>query len=620
MPENRDLTGWDSDVNDWRATTEGKVITIAQESTHPQLKCEENCNGIKDRNCWYASSICAWVKTQSRIVLSDTMQSEADLWLYQELLREAPFVEFCWDVQNDWRVKCISPNVSSLLGYEATDFTTWKIRYPDLIHPDDRDKVLLKTDKKHENKAETSVQTYRLIHKDGRIIHVSDRTLNKYDSFGRVRYNFWYIHDITSLKETEIWMEKALNKVRSLLFFDKKFWIPNREKFVEDTEQLSKGKLAIIRVNKFSVFNATFWYAVWDKILMELVKRIQSVLSTMTWHGRLYRLWSVEFWVLVSDDISIDPFISELEDLIRKPMNIMGIDQPIALDYSIWSSEKVDDLYHSWMIAVFKAKESKTNIKYSIELENNMSERHKDNVFWANTLFHAISNDEIVPVYQGIRNNKTGEIDKYESLCRIRLDWKLISPGSFIDIAKATWQDVYITSTMITHVLQNIKRHGKEFSINISMNDLTESWIVELLKFSTAEMWVSPNMLILEILEEIPNMNSLALQNIKALKDAWFKIAIDDFGTWYSNLMRLLEINHDYLKIDGKIVKWVHNDKKQRSILKMITDFAKANWIKTIAEFVDNEEDQAVVVELWIEYTQWYLFSVPSETPIIDEY
>jgi len=577
-----------------------------QESDHNQPKEVIKCKW----NCWYRSDVFTSVKTMSKIIIGDDNQQDYELDIYQELLMNSPFVKFCWDVQNSWDVKSISPNVSKLLWYSVSDFTTGTVKYIDLIHPDDKEMVLKKTDYKHENKVETAIQTYRLFHKDWHIIYVSGRTINKYDQFGRIKYSFWYIHDITELKATERLLEDSLEKVRNLLLFDKKFWLPNRDKFIEDTENLNEGSLIILRINKFSAFNASFWYKTWDLILREVISKINEINWKFWNNTTLYRLWSVEFWILFKGKSDIKKYISFIEDINN--LIIEGINQPISLDFSIGTSDRVEDLYHTWMIAIFKAKEMKTITRYTEELDVNMSEIHKKNVYWVNQIYNAIMNDNIIPVYQWIRDNKTWKIEKYETLCRLRIGWELFLPWVYMEIAKWSHQDILITAVLVWPIIRKIKETWYEFSINLSMNDFTNSDIIEILKDSVIEYDIDPSKLIIEVLEEIPNLNNIALLNIKKLKEFWFQIAIDDFWTWYSNLMRLLELSPDYVKIDWSIIKWCSNDDKKLSVLQMITDFAKMNKIKLIAEFVDNIEDQQVIQLLWIHYSQGYLYSKPD--------
>ncbi len=82
------------------------------------------------------------------------------------------------------------------------------------------------------------------------------------------------------------------------------------------------------------------------------------------------------------------------------------------------------------------------------------------------------------------------------------------------------------------------------------------------------------------------------------------KIAIDDFGSGYSNFAYLAQFNVDYLKIDGSIIKRVLTDKNALITLESILDFARRLNIKTIAEFVSDKEIYDKMAELGVDYVQ----------------
>ncbi len=100
---------------------------------------------------------------------------------------------------------------------------------------------------------------------------------------------------------------------------------------------------------------------------------------------------------------------------------------------------------------------------------------------------------------------------------------------------------------------------------------------------------------------------------IKKIKYYNSEIAIDDFGSGYSNFIRLLNYQPDYIKIDGSIIKEIDKNTFAYNVAGIIVKFAKQNGIKTIAEFVENEVIFEKVKELGIDYSQGYYFSKPLQ-------
>jgi len=96
------------------------------------------------------------------------------------------------------------------------------------------------------------------------------------------------------------------------------------------------------------------------------------------------------------------------------------------------------------------------------------------------------------------------------------------------------------------------------------------------------------------------------------IKSFGAKIAIDDFGSGYSNFAHLLKLNPEYIKIDGSLIKNIDKDKNSLVIVKTINDFAHALGIQTVAEYVHSKEVFEVLTELGIDEFQGYYFSEPK--------
>lgn len=110
--------------------------------------------------------------------------------------------------------------------------------------------------------------------------------------------------------------------------------------------------------------------------------------------------------------------------------------------------------------------------------------------------------------------------------------------------------------------------------------------------------------------EEIENYSQVE-EFINTVKSYGCKVAIDDFGSGYSNFNRILNLNIDYLKIDASIIKNILNDKTSETIVKFIIDLTRDMNIKTIAEFVHSKEIFEKVKELGIDYSQGFYISEP---------
>ena len=116
-----------------------------------------------------------------------------------------------------------------------------------------------------------------------------------------------------------------------------------------------------------------------------------------------------------------------------------------------------------------------------------------------------------------------------------------------------------------------------------------------------------------ELLEDAQIRDISAIKHfIKRIKHHGVKIAIDDFGSGYSNYERLLSYRPDILKIDGSLIRNLDKNSYSRAIVKSIVSFARDQHIKTTAEFVENETIYEHVRALGIDYSQGYFFGKPQ--------
>jgi EAL domain-containing protein (putative c-di-GMP-specific phosphodiesterase class I) len=191
---------------------------------------------------------------------------------------------------------------------------------------------------------------------------------------------------------------------------------------------------------------------------------------------------------------------------------------------------------------------------------------------------------------------------------------KLVDATKFINSAKLVGLITQITKTVIDKTFKLFKDNNYNFSINISMYDLHEEYLVNFLEYKCERYNISTDRVYLEIVEDvIISKSTTSDKQILALKEMGFHVIIDDFGPDRSAYSRMFDLKADFIKIDGSFIKELkNNDSSYRTIVKSIVDFAKKSGIKTIAEHVESIEVYEMVKELGIDYSQGYLLGKPS--------
>ena len=220
---------------------------------------------------------------------------------------------------------------------------------------------------------------------------------------------------------------------------------------------------------------------------------------------------------------------------------------------------------------------------------------------------------------------QTGKIIGSEALVRwISPEKGFISPGQFIPLLEKNGfinkLDVYIWDK----VCQTIRRWLDEgrtvlpISINVSRADIYSMDVVRILKGMIEKYNISTEYIEIEITESAYVENGSVIKDTeKAFKNAGFKILIDDFGSGYSSLNMLKDIDADVLKLDMKFLDLnPENNDKGVSIITAVLDMARQLDIPAIAEGIETDEQLKLLEILGCEYAQGYYYYRPM--PISD--
>lgn len=98
---------------------------------------------------------------------------------------------------------------------------------------------------------------------------------------------------------------------------------------------------------------------------------------------------------------------------------------------------------------------------------------------------------------------------------------------------------------------------------------------------------------------------------IETYRRTGFSVALDDYGTGYSNLERLLDIRPDAVKLDGVLVRGCDQDRMRRAVLAALVTFSSEMGIKLVAEGVERAEEAQVLRETGLRFAQGFFFARP---------
>ena len=369
--------------------------------------------------------------------------------------------------------------------------------------------------------------------------------------------------------------------------------------------------LALVEIDNFENIRRLFDESFTEELENKFQKLLEKVLPDTV--EEIYTLENGIFGAVFDDKNNeyadfIEKMKKALSELNNSMLELKGLKYDV---YSLISIAKGKDAFENARFGLEKLHKEKQNFIISNGLIEKEKEKAKNNLKVLHILKEAINNNNIVCAFQPIIDNKTLKPVKYEALMRIKRGSTLIPPGEFLNIAKEGSFYTQLTEIVLTHSIEKIKQCNK-ISINLSEIDIEKDnirrFIINLLQenIDVAEH-ITFELLEDENVEKITNIDEF----IEKIKSYGVSIAIDDFGSGYSNFYRLKKYRPDYLKIDGSLIRDIVNDKFSESIVRTIVDFAKENNIKTVAEYVENRKIFEKIKELGVDYSQGYYFGKP---------
>jgi diguanylate cyclase (GGDEF)-like protein len=413
-------------------------------------------------------------------------------------------------------------------------------------------------------------------------------------------------HEITHKKE-----------LYNLLYTDNLTKLPNRAKLIDELQHKSikLQAVAILDINSFKEINDFFGLRIGDYILNEIAKLINSYIDNS--HMKLYKFPSDTYCITYTKNNQklFTKVIKEIHEIIYKKVFLIDqheIDTRITSGISF--SHKNNKLITADIALQSAKKENKDFVIFYEDLDK--FQEYENNMLWTKKLKNAFLEDKIVVYYQPLVNNKTLEIEKYECLVRmIDENNDIISPFFFLDISKKSKQYTKITKIVIEKAFKKFNNLDFEFAVNISYEDIADPDFLRFIK-NALKTYKVKDKVVFEILEDENIKNyELLIDFISEIKSLGCKVAIDDFGSGYSNFEHLLKMKVDYLKIDASLIKNIAIDENSYKITKTIIEFAKNLNLQTVAEYVENEDIYKIVKNLGADYSQGYYFSQPLKSP-----
>ncbi|MBN2895864.1 MAG: EAL domain-containing protein [Campylobacterales bacterium] len=435
--------------------------------------------------------------------------------------------------------------------------------------------------------------------KDGGSYRIDALIMPILDEHGEISEFIAVRHEITALIEQQ-------QRLHTAAYSHTLTGLPNRLALIEQLPGVSA--LALIDIEAFSQINDVYGHEIGDALLHRLSELFGRHVDE---DAALYHLHADEFAFTCKHVEGFDQKIIKVIEQVNAQPFVIG-EFTVVCRASAGISFERTQLLSSADAALKQARALRQD---SCLFEGSMQllQTQRDQLHWITQISSALRDDRIVLYYQAIIDVQTQHVCKYEALIRmIDSDGNVIAPFYFLEPAKRSRQYGALSLCVVTQALSFIERTQTMLSINLSAEDLSNTPLCAYLLEGIAHADLG-SLLCIELVEsEAISQTPQMLETIMRLKELGCSIAIDDFGSGYSNFTYLMQLKADIIKIDGSIIKALTHDKGAQSIVKAIVTFAQEMQMRTIAEYVEDKALFETVKAYGIDAAQGYYFAKPQ--------
>jgi len=386
--------------------------------------------------------------------------------------------------------------------------------------------------------------------------------------------------------------------------------LPSRTRLIEDLKDQSVSLLALVDVRSFKSINDYYGINIGDRLIQQLANILHRL--SVAHKISCYRLYSAGFAFIPPAGMTIRELKIHLQEIIihldRNPIIID--DEVIDTDLAIGISTGSSHLLAMAEAALQQAKLSQE--RSSIPVLSSDSHDHLKNQYWIRAVKEALADNRIICHFQPIQKTVTGERNNYEALLRLQeKDGRIVPPGNFLEIIKHTRYYPLITRNVVCAAIAATEKTGCNVSLNLSAEDISNERTME---FIHDQLRVhGGKRLIFEITETDSVRDYDQVRRfIAMIKQFGAAVSIDDFGSGYSNFSHLVELQPDFIKIDGAIITAILTDYKSLLVTESIIDMAHKIGAKIVAEYVADDITLAQLKMLGADYLQGYIIGKPE--------
>lgn len=430
------------------------------------------------------------------------------------------------------------------------------------------------------------------------------------------------IHSISS----SIQRANLEKKLHDMAHYDSLTGLASRPILIDQLQQAitSEQKLAVayLDLDNFKPINDKYGHETGDFVLKTIAQRLKSTLRK---EDTLARIGGDEFIFLLRGaahtiqeyETLLQEVLIEVNDPIKLAEFSCSVQISVSIGVALPSDDGLtcDDILRRADQTMYQAKRSGTNRILFFDPEEESLRHAKHDLLLAAE--KGIARKEFILHYQPKVNLMDHQLIGVEALIR----WNhptlgLLYPGHFSEALEHPHIGILIGEWVLAEALKQHKiwtRNHLSMSVNISpAHLLSEGFVENLRELLISTNNIKPKTLELEILESttIGNVEQ-AVDVLNGCRNLGVSIALDDFGTGYASLSYLKKLPLDTLKIDQSFVKKLLSDHEDKSIVTCIVALSKAFGYNLVAEGIESQELEKVLIGMGCYHGQGYYIAKP---------
>ena len=422
---------------------------------------------------------------------------------------------------------------------------------------------------------------------------------------------FYEISDYTNEEITRREREYLVTHDATTELYNREFFTKEVERTLKE-DSISDYYIATFHIKNYRIINDIYGREVGDEILLKVADTLKQIAGP----DALYcKAGSDKFSLFIKkEEFDEENYIKKLPTMVKTDSVVTT---PFNIQIGIY---EITDRTLSGSVMLGRASMALQSIKNDYTASTAyFTEDMREELVWKQKVLSqfmgALEKGHLVPYLQP-QVDTEGNCIGAEMLVR----WKhpeegLLPPGKFVGILEENGMVSYLDHFMWQSacvILENWKRGGvtnKHISVNISPKDFYYVNAFDSLKEFSERYDFPKECLHLEITEDaLVTTTDEHLANIEQLKNLGFVTEMDDFGSGYSSLNMLKNMEVDVIKIDMEFLNNVENQERLRVILNMIIDMALKLGIEPLCEGVESEEQYEMLKSMGCKYFQGYLF------------